>query len=38
MESVQFGILENVGSCEKLKERKTGRRRSASRAVFMTRT
>jgi len=38
MESVQFGILENVGPCEKPKERKTGRRWSTSRALFMTRT
>lgn len=38
MESVQFGILENVGPHEKPKERKTGRRWSASRALFMMRT
>lgn len=41
MESVQFGILENVETCEKSKrrgEKGKWRRQSASRPLFMTRT
>lgn len=41
MESVQFGILENVETCEKSKRRDEEgkwRRQSASRPLFMTRT